>query len=358
MRVRLNWWVVFAVFTVHGLLNFTYKYLDWAARARPIDFRIPGIEELTGHYTAFLLFPVIVALVRRRPWSPSRWFSATSLYLAALLVFSFAHTSLNALSRYLLFPLFGLGPYDYGIMRVRYFMELPSDVFVFVIMAGSVYLLDFYQRSKQRELAALQLKGDLAQAQLQNLRLQLQPHFLFNALNTISSVMYEDVRAADEMISRLSEFLRLTLTGSPAQEVRLGEELRFLDLYLDIMRARFEDKLSVRMEIESGLDQALVPQLILQPLVENSIRHGRAALSGNVEIQVTARRASADLEIEVRDHGAGIQGKPQAAFGRGIGLANTANRLDRLYGADHHLDLENAADGGLIVSVAIPFHTE
>lgn len=357
MRVRFNWWIVFAVFTVHGLLEFTYNYLDWAARAHHVDFRIPFIEEMTGHYTALLLFPAVIWLVRRFPLSRSRWAPVLTLYAAALLAFSAAHTTLNALSRDALFPLAGLGAYDYGIMRIRYFMEFPVDVFAFVSMAIAIYALDFYHASKQREVAAARLETDLAQAQLQNLRLQLQPHFLFNALNTISSVMYEDVRAADEMLARLSEFLRLTLRSAPAQEVRLSEELEFLDLYLNIMRARFESNLRVNMEIENGLENALVPQLVLQPLVENSIRHGAAPDSGLVSIDVSARRTPGALQIRIRDHGIGMRESRQTLLGRGIGLANTAGRLDRLYGPDHHLDLANAEDGGLVVSVSIPFHT-
>ncbi len=356
MRVRLNWWLTFLLFTAHGLLNFMYVDLDWAARAHPISFLIPFLEQMTGHYTAFLLFPALVVFVRHFPLQKRRWFTLSLGYLAVLVAFSVIHTALNALSRDILFPLFGLGSYDYGIMRVRYWMEFPSDVFLFTIMVGTLYGLDFYQKSKQKELAASQLQTRLTQAQLQNLRLQLQPHFLFNALNTISAAMYEDVRAADEMISRLGEFLRLTVSSSPAQEVRLSEELHFLELYLDIMRARFEDKLLVRMDIESGLDNALVPQLILQPLIENSIRHGVEPLTGRVHIDVAARRSESGLHLEVRDHGVGIHEAKGALLTRGIGLSNTADRLDRLYGPEHQLDFANASGGGLVVSVAIPFH--
>lgn len=337
-----------------------YKYLDYPTRGRHVSFLVPFLEEMTGHYVAFALFPAVLLFARRFPASRKHWLRTIAVSVPAVAIFSLTHTLLNLLSRTVLFPVFGLGHYDYGIMRIRYVMEFPQDVIGFTLMIFIIWVSDLWEAKRQREIAAVELESNLAQAQLQNLRLQLQPHFLFNALNTISSVMYEDVDAADEMISRLSEFLRLTLSSSPAQEVRLSEELRFLDLYLNIMRARFEDKLRVRMEIEPGLEDALVPQLILQPLVENSIRHGVHPASGEVDIDVTAKRDEAGgLAICVRDRGRGIPANGDAKqniLERGIGLANTAKRLDRLYGAKHRLDFENASDGGLIVSVLIPFH--
>ncbi len=357
MRLKLNWWIIFAIFTVHGLLSFCYKYLDWAAREHPGNFLVPFIEEMTGHYCAMALLPLVILFVERFQLTKRNWPWMSLNYLAGLIAFSAAHTTLNYWSRSVLFPVAGLGAYDYGILYLRYAMEFPGDIFVFVFMAGTVYAINFYRAARQRELVAVRMEGLLSQAQLQALRLQLQPHFLFNALNTISSVMYEDVRAADEMIGRLSEFLRLTLSGSPRQEVRLSEELRFLDLYLNIMRARFEDQLSVKLEIEGGLENALVPQLILQPLIENSIRHGVQPNSGAVDIAVSAWREAGSLQLQIRDHGRGIIEDKKEILGRGIGLANTADRLERLYRGSHTLDFSNAVDGGLVVLVSIPFHT-
>jgi len=209
--------------------------------------------------------------------------------LAALLAYSAVHTSLIWLCRRLLYPLFGLGHYDYGIMTARYPMEFFHDVVVYCVMVSIIYLFD-------RQVRAAQLEAKLASARLENLRLQLQPHFLFNALNTISAVMYEDPRRADAMISRLSDLLRSTITDSEAQEVPLEREIATLELYLDIMRQRFEDKLRVDVEVTPEVRQALVPHLLLQTLVENSIKHGGDPQSHAVTVSVTATARAAPRE--------------------------------------------------------------
>jgi hypothetical protein len=151
-------------------------------------------------------------------------------------------------------------------------------------------ILERYRIAEAEKLAMAELQTKLAQAQLENLRLQVQPHFLFNTLNTISTVMYEDVRAADAMITQLSDLLRLTLRASRAQEIPLGEELEIARLYMDLMQKRFESKLRVHYSIDPAVKSSLVPQLILQPLLENSLRHGMPADEAGMDISVTAQR--------------------------------------------------------------------
>jgi two-component system LytT family sensor kinase len=236
-------------------------------------------------------------------------------------------------------------------MPVRYFMELPSDVIGYAMTVGLTTL--YY-----RQFRAAQLEKTLAQAQLQNLRLQLNPHFLFNTLNTISSVMYEDVRIADRMIARLSDLLRSTLDQGDAQEVTLEREIEFLRLYVETMKARFEERLEVDVETSAETRGAMVPPLVLQPLVENSIKHGADGQTSKVRILVRAARENGSLRLEVRDHGPGISGTKSAALKSGIGLSNTAERLERLYGGTHRLDLRNADDGGLVVTLQVPFHVD
>ena len=333
----------FAFFNAVGLLLFAYRYLDYAARNHPIPILVPLIEQLTGAWMAAIPFPLIVHFARRCSNLRRTW----PLHLLVMTAFSVVHTSLMWLSRSLLFPVFGLGPYDYGIMSYRFPMEFFNDVIVYWLIVSILYLFDHRVRSAQ-------LEGKLATARLQNLRLQLQPHFLFNALNTISSVMYDDPRKADTMISRLSDLLRNTLQESGGQEVPLENEIRTLELYLDIMRKRFEDKLSVDIRIAPEVQRALVPQLLLQPLVENSIRHGLNPHSNAVNISVTAVREGDATRLQVRDSGRGLNGGP---LKKGTGLSNTAERLRELYGARHQLNFQNCDDGGLLVTVALPFHT-
>jgi LytS/YehU family sensor histidine kinase len=219
-----------------------------------------------------------------------------------------------------------------------------------------VYLFEAYQDAHDREMRSAELETQLAQAQLQNLRLQLQPHFLFNSLNTISSVMYEDVRKADAMLAQLSELLRKTLQPGESQQVSLADELAMLKLYLDIMQERFGKDLQVKFAVGPDLGDAMVPQLILQPLVENSIRHGRDRQS-RVEVEVSAARQNGRLLLMVSDRGPGIAGLGNGAWRKGIGLSNTAERLESMYGAEHRFALANSPGGGLIVSLEIPFRT-
>lgn len=342
-RLRVGLLVVAYAFAL-TLLEFTYKYLDFVSRNLDISWKVPFIEELTGVFAALVVVGAAVRMVS------SKWARNVPVHIAVLIAASLVHTSLNWGLRLVIFPLAGMGRYNYGAMPVRYFMEFPSDVICYAI-AVSVTIL------YQRRMRAAQLEKTLAQAQLQNLRLQLNPHFLFNTLNTISSVMYEDVRAADRMIARLSDLLRSTLEQGNEQEVTLEREIEFLRLYVETMKARFEERLEVN--VDAGLDTrgAMVPPLVLQPLVENSIRHGADDRS-KVRVEVSAARKNGSLLLQVRDHGSGLAGSQDAALVGGIGLSNTAERLERLYGGTHRLNLRNADDGGLIVTVQVPFHVD
>jgi two-component system LytT family sensor kinase len=339
---------IFGYFTLIGLMFFGYRYLEYVANRETVSPLEPFINEvLTGAWMAALLFPLVARFARRFPVQRSNWMTRVALHIGGLIVYSLIHTSLLWGLRNLLYPLFGLRHYDYGIMIARYPMEFFSDVIVYALMVSGLYLFD-------RHVRAAQLEGKLAQARLENLRLQLQPHFLFNALNTISSVVYEDPRKADAMIARLSTFLRSTIQDAEAQVVPLDREIETLELYLDIMRQRFEDKLSVEVRVAPEVRKALVPHLLLQPLVENSIRYGTNPLSNSVAVTVTADRDGASTRLRVRDCG---QGMPAGKVRRGTGISNTASRLEQLYGDGHTLEFENCADGGLAVTVAVPYRT-
>lgn len=346
--------LIFGYYTAHGLLLFGYRYLDDLTREKTGTFTTRLIEEMTGAYGGAIIFPLVVIFVRKYRLQWRNLLRRLPLHLLAMSFFSAAHTTFNALTRWMLFPVAGLGDYDYGIMSIRYAMEFSNDVISYTLIVGFVYLFDHYQESRDREVITAQLETRLAQAQLQSLRLQLQPHFLFNTLNTISSMIYENPRAADEMIARLSDLLRLTLRNSQSQEVTLAEELEFLNLYLEIMRARFEERLVVRVSVEPDTRCAMVPQLILQPLVENSIRHAIDP-RGYVTIDIRSARENGSLVLEVIDDGPGIKAEKMATLGNGIGLSNTAQRLRQLYGEAHDFALTNAEGGGLAVRVSVPF---
>lgn len=335
--------------------NAAYFYLGDVVRGRTGTFLPRLIEELTGAVGGALLVPLLLWVSWRWPIGRHSWARHLPVHIVAAVGGSVAHTTFNAVTRALLFPAFGLGAYDYGDMHIRYWMEMPRDLFMYAMIAGIAHLFFAYRAARDHEVRAARLESRLAQAQLQNLRLQLQPHFLFNALNTISSVMYEDTRAADTMIGKLGELLRHTLRAPAAQETTLAEELDALGLYIDLMRARFEDRLRVRVRAEPGTERALVPQLILQPLVENALHHGLDPATACGDVEVRARRDNGDLTLEVRDHGAGLRRPAAEALRGGIGLSNTAARLAQLYGEGRRLDLRDAPGGGLLVTITIPF---
>ena len=348
--------VVAVVATAVGLLMFGYHYLNFVTRGVFTPVYVPLIEEMTASWGAAVLLmgPALplVRKIRKRDGS-----LAIPSHLAVLVGFSFLHTSWNAATRQLSYTIFGLGHYDYGIMPTRYFMEFPMDVIVYVLFVSLVTLIDHYRTSRDRDVQVARLEGELNSLRLATLESQLQPHFLFNALNTVSSVMYEDLAAADSMLASLAELLRRTLRPSSEPEVTLHEELKTLELYLAIMRARFADRLTVDVDIADDVRCAAVPPLLLQPLVENAFKHGNPGPSVPAHIALRARRSNADLVLEVEDNGPGIAGVSDDVIGKGVGLGNTKRRLGHLYGEDHHhLVLHNRPSGGLTVSVQIPFH--
>jgi signal transduction histidine kinase len=344
--------LIFAFFTADGLLHFQYRYLEAVSMRRTIPPIEPFIDEMTGSWGGMLLFLPLVWLVRRWPLGRETWRRRLPVYLAAMVASSIVHTTILWGWRGAVWTLLGMGAYDYGDMRFRYFMEMANDVVSFWIFVAVLMGFAAWRAARERALREAELRAELARAQVQSLERRLHPHFLFNALNTISSVMYDDPAAADRMIAGLSDLLRRALRAGDAQEVPLAEELGLLESYLEIMRARFEDTLVVDVDVDDEARRALVPPLLLQPLVENAIRHGADPASRRVQAALYARRAGSALHVEVRDRGCGI---PGAQPKEGTGLSTTARRLSALYGEAQRLQLENAAGGGLRVTIELPF---
>jgi len=233
------------------------------------------------------------------------------------------------------------------IFRFGLPMHLPA---LLVIMAAA-HALHFSHRAQERERQALELSAGLARARFDALKMQIQPHFLFNALNSIAALVHKDAEAADQMIGALSEFLRFTLASSERREVTLIEELEFVRRYVAIEQVRFDDRLQFETEAAPDILNALVPMLILQPLVENAVRHALARVPG-VRITVRAHRGGGLLHIAVHDDGPGT---PGAQPSEGIGLANTRARLRELHG--DRASVEIRADDGFTVALTMPFQT-
>jgi two-component system, LytTR family, sensor kinase len=354
----LTWTLLFLTYTAIAVLLISYRYLDDLARQHPGTFLRRALEESTGVYSVFILLPLVFRFARVYLFEHKGWVRLVVLHLTAAVTFSAAHTTLMALSRRVLAPLIGLGPYDYGIMTYRYPMEFSNDLLGFSIIVGLYFFFERFRLAQAQQLAAAELQTKLAQAQLENLRLQLQPHFLFNTLNTISSVMYEDVRAADTMITQLSDLLRLTLHASRSHEIPLAEELQITRAYLDLMQKRFEHKLCITYAIDPALQDSLVPQLILQPLLENSLRHGMKPGGAAMELFIAAHRENGALVLQVSDTGSGLgTANPAEVFGRGVGLSNIRDRLAQLYGDNQRFTIANRSTGGAEVTLRVPYRT-
>jgi len=343
-----------------GLLLFAYHYLEVLASRGSRPMMEPFINELTGALVGGVLFFPAKRLVRLLPLTRSNLARRLPLYLLAVLVLGPLATTLMWGARSILYPLAGLGSYDYGVMPMRYFMELPLQVVWLTCVFAAVHVYDALEAARARELRAAQLEGSLARAQLRNLRLQLQPHFLFNALNTISATMYEDPAAADEMLDQLAELLRASLRTAQSDEVPLGEELALLDRYLALLHARFGSRLEIDLQLDPEAAGALVPSLFLQPLVENAIRHGNAEREGRGAVAVRARRQGDTLILEVEDDGPGDLGAADRTPARrepGLGLAATAERLKLLYGEAQTFSAGNGERGGFLVRACLPYRT-
>jgi sensor histidine kinase YesM len=229
------------------------------------------------------------------------------------------------------------------------------NLLIYGVIVTIVHAFDYYQKFRERELRSLELEKHLAEAKLEALQMQLNPHFLFNTLHGISALMHKDVDMADRILSRLSDLLRRTLENTGTQEVPLKQELDFLERYLEIERTRFGDRLTVRMHIDPDTLEAQVPNLVLQPLVENAIRHGIEPHAKPGIIELRAQRKNGMLHLQVQDNGAGLAGGQPLE--EGIGLSNTRARLQQLYGSAHQFQLRNLTSGGLVVSITIPCRT-
>jgi signal transduction histidine kinase len=250
----------------------------------------------------------------------------------------------------------------WAFARIRFL----NDYMIYLAVLGAGVARDYFLRYHRRLEEAASLRAQLAEARLTVLQSQLNPHFLFNTLNAVSALVERDPRGVRTMLARLSELLRATLEPSADPEVPLAREIALLERYLDILRIRFQGKLDTAIDVPEGIRDALVPPLILQPLVENAMKHAVSKTAGRSRIAVTAERSGDTLVLAVRDSGAGDAAREEpapplgdrgGADGNGIGLANTRARLAQLYGATDAVALVPLADGGTIVTIRLPYHT-
>lgn len=331
------------------------------SRGDPVNFWKAFINEVTGAYSFLLILPALIWFFRRYPLTLAEWHRRLGGHLAAILLFGCCHTGLMILSRKLIYVLAGWPGYDPGILGYRFLMEFQKQFLSYWFVYGIFAIFTYIRANQERRIRSSVLEKQLTQARLQALKMQLNPHFLFNTLNMISSMMYEDIQRADRMIVHLCDLLRQTLGTGDAQQASLENELSLLDSYLKIMKERFEARLTVSLDIDEKTRHALFPSLTLQPLVENSVKHGMDRAGHVTRVSIQARKQGRHLQVSVRDNGPGLPGDPAdpaGAGGTGIGLGTTRDRLAQLYGSRHSFEMANHPDGGLIVTIRIPFERE
>ena len=353
------WPWVFGAATAFGVSSFLQAYRLTLVNSKPgmtIEAGKLLILNLALWYLPALMVPAIVWAARRFPLEAGRRVRAIAVHSAGAVIFSFAHIIGLLGVRFLLWENGGKSPlatWEQYFQR-RVFEQMDASLMVYAVIVGVSHAVAYYHELQERKLKAAQLETRLIEARLKTLEAELHPHFLFNTLHAISTLVHRDPESADRMISRLSDLLRITFDRSGEPKVSLKEEVEFLQKYLDIEQTRFQDRLTVSVHVEPEALDGEVPRMILQPLVENAIKHGIAGRSGGDNIRITAGLDGERLWMQVRDNGAGLQVRTLKALRTGIGLSNTRARLDCLYGRHYRLEFSDK-HGGLSVLIEIPF---
>ena len=342
--------VVIAAWTLVAMLLAAQAWFGAQVHGEPVAWARASIIWLVWAAVWAALTPMALWLAARFPLQRPNLLRAIAIHGAASATFALANLAIFALAA----PVIGatqVEPTWLGtlgrLLGKAFLLNLP----VYWLIVGAAHVERLVRTAREKDRGQLRLEAQLADARLQTLRAQLQPHFLFNALNTISVLMHENVDSADRILLRLSALLRRSLDGSEAHEVTLGEEIGFLESYLEIEQARFGERLSYRIVVPDAVREARVPTLILQPLVENALHHGIATRAGPGRVQIEAQRHGDVLRLSVSDDGRGL---PQDPTER-VGLANTRARLRLLHGDRQRFDVRNSADGGVIAEIELPW---
>src|SRR5215831_3277777 len=363
-NLKINWRRAALLFVTWTLVGLVFAAVSYGVALSQNDKRFVITAALKLNLVLFYLWGVFSPLILRfcgRFRVEFRQLSIRNLmvHVPAIVIFAAVHETL------LLAILWSLTPSargelttisDYYARHFGYGFYL--DLIIASLIVIGAHALLYYDDFRASELQQSSLKTQLAQAQLRALKMQVHPHFLFNTLHSISSLVLEDPTKANSMIARLGDFLRLTIENSEQQWVTLKEETEFLRCYLDIEQVRFGDRLTVAFELDPQTLSARVPHLILQPVVENAIRHAIAPRATRGHINIEAKRLNGLLRLEVTDNGPGMVPNGDLLGKEGVGLRNVRARLHQIYRSDFRFELLNAKNGGLTVVMEIPFQRE
>jgi two-component system, LytTR family, sensor kinase len=348
-----KWFVGFLFWTLIGLSFASQFYLSSLKMGRPITWLQAIAWSLGDWYVWAVLSVPILGLARRFQLEGRVWKQHLVIHLCCSAIVALVYVTARAAIGVWQSQLAGAPMGFFGTFKPLLFKSFHFNLLVYWVIVSVSHAFDYYRQSRERALEASELERSLTQAKLHSLQMQLNPHFLFNTLHAISVLMHRDVDAADRMIMHLSELLRSALDHSETHEVTLRQELEFLRRYLEIEQTRFGDRLTVSMNVEPESLDALVPNLLLQPLVENAIQHGIEPHAKGGCIEISAKRVLNQLVLRVTDNGGGLTSN----WTEGVGLGNTRSRLQQLYGNNHEFSLTNGTSGGVTVSATIPFRT-
>jgi two-component system, LytTR family, sensor kinase len=354
-----GWLLLLGMWVALALILTAQHYLALSAAGRDPSWLSVFTRQAQIWGAWALLTPLVFAAAARVPLLPGRLLRGILTHLPIASAVIVLHTAIVGPLTFAigLLPAYAMGtaPTAGGLFVSMLRSNFAVLLLVYALLVALQHVMTYGSVVHARETRASQLETQLARARLDVLQMQLQPHFLFNTLHAVSALMERDTAAARRMLTHLSDLLRASLAAPDTQEVTVEEEMAFLDRYIDIQRMRFHDRLVVDVEVEPAALRAMVPRLLMQPLVENAIRHGIGTRTGPGRIEVSVRRANGDLHLTVTDNGTGIPDGGLAAVRQGVGLSNTQARLAHLYGDRQLFELRNAEGGGTIASVRIPF---
>jgi signal transduction histidine kinase len=353
-----------AVWTVLGLIQTVRLYIIYnAGTSLTMTWSLSLVWALADWYIWGGLSILIFAIVRRVQWDRWPWYRVLAVHIPAAIVFSGGQLALYAVASEVLatvaFAEVNAAPEAW--YTSLYYLTLNrwhSVLLTYVMIAAIGYAWQFYNHKRQEETRRLDVERQLAQAQLSALKARLQPHFLFNTLNAVTALIHSDPHQADRMVSRLSDLLRLVVDSDGQTETTLHHELDFVERYLDIQRLRFPDRLRVDYAVDPFCRDAVVPNLILQPIVENAVQYAVAARKQGGQVSIAAERSGDNLNITITDDGPGLPKTFDLTVSDGVGLTSTKGRLERMYAGRGTVRLRNRESGGLEVTMIMPFRTD
>ncbi|HYJ85180.1 MAG TPA: histidine kinase [Pyrinomonadaceae bacterium] len=350
--------IIWGLWTLIGIVFTLQMYFTSYRSERPALLVDSLYLQMVWAYLWALATPLVLWAANKLPLERNNWIRNSLIHLPISILLSGIVTAVGHVMVWLYLSLPLGRPFSFERMGRFVLANFSEGIGIYMLIALTSYAFNYYRRYHEGQVRTLQLEAQLSKAQLEALKMQLHPHFLFNTLHSISALLTQDTEAARKMITRLGDFLRLTLENSGSEEVTLQQEIEFLTCYLAIERIRYQDRLLTRIDVADDTLDAKVPNLILQPIVENAIRHGIASRSTPGLIEIEAKHINGLVRIQVRDNGPGLSEHriSENLFNRGLGLANTGQRLERLYGSRHLFDLRNNPNGGFVVTMEIPFH--